>query len=134
MLKLQSFATTIQNTSDKIKKQIAQLWDQKNVLESLIGEFNKSSVQTQKLLVQELQMLADLCPSYWTRSKIKSAIKDQLLPPGRKEILLAKQDLKRNPFDTQKIEVLKELAKRTGKNVMVVYLDQRLKQLNGDNK
>ena len=56
-------------------------------------------------------------------------IKEQQSRPSQREIMMARLDLQKDPFDRSKIEHLRELEKQAGQTTMVAYLDARMSQM-----
>jgi hypothetical protein len=109
------------------ERQWAAKWNDR-AIEEITRNFQNASWEVQAVLKTEIQILSQNAPDS-AKNRLLETLKERRERPSNRELLTARQDLQRDPFDTSKIQRLRELEKQAGSTTMVSYLDARLLQM-----
>lgn len=105
-----------------------ELWEKSATLDSFASAFDQGSKEFKSLLGSDLKTLASVAPSN-KKSFFESRLaKDS--PPSSQNIQAAKLSVQEDPFNPGRIEKLKTLEKKAGREHWVAFLDARLRQIN----
>jgi len=99
-----------------------------SAITAITSNFQNSSWEIQNALKVELQILSQNAPES-AKNRLLTALRERRERPSNRELLTARQEVQSDPFDSSKIQALRELEKQAGRMTMVSYLDARLLQL-----
>jgi tetratricopeptide (TPR) repeat protein len=114
--------------AEKIESELSQMWHSSNSVQNLQNAFMTASNELQKLYRAEVTELAAIAPS-GAQNRLQNLLNTPYKRPSQRDILLARRELRENPFDLSKAKTLRELEAQNGRPAMVVYLDERISQL-----
>jgi tetratricopeptide (TPR) repeat protein len=109
------------------ERQWAAKWNER-AIDEITRNFQNASWEVQNVLKTEIQILSQNAPE-GAKNRLLAALKERRERPSNRELLTARQELQSDPFDTSKIQRLRELEKQAGQMTMVSYLDARLLQM-----
>jgi hypothetical protein len=113
--------------ASNFERQWSAKWND-GAVNQITSNFQNSSWEIQNVLKTEVQILSQNAPE-GAKNRLLSALKERRERPSNRELLEARQSLQQDPFDSSKIQRLRELEKQAGRMTMVSYLDARLLQL-----
>jgi hypothetical protein len=116
-----------------IEDKLAQFWQDKAAFESLMNDYESSRAEVRQALASELRAIAQVAPS-GMKQRITSAVARGTERPAQMDIKVALEDARQKPFNTSRLEVLRELQKSSGRETMVAYLDARMTHLKQESK
>lgn len=113
--------------AEKIESELSQMWHS-NSVQNLQNAFMTASNDLQRLYRVEITELAAIAPS-GAQNRLQNLLNTPYKRPSQRDILLARRELRADPFDISKAKTLRELEAQNGRPAMVVYLDERITQL-----
>ncbi|MBX3021967.1 MAG: tetratricopeptide repeat protein [Bdellovibrionales bacterium] len=114
--------------AEKIESELNAMWGNSNSVQNLQATYMTSTPELQKFYRDEIKELAAIAPSR-AGNRLNNLLNTPFRRPSQKDILTARRDLQKDPFDISKAQSLRELEAQNGKAAMVVYLDARISQL-----
>lgn len=126
---LQQQAQPYLNTAQQVTQKVNDFWSNRQALTTLENDYKQADPEMQKLIKEEIEMLASLAPNRNTSRHLARMTRSQSSRPSRAQILSARQAVQQDPFNLRRIHNLKTLEEQAGGETMVAYLDARLTQL-----
>jgi hypothetical protein len=111
--------------SDNVKAKISAIWDTSRALTRLLEIAENEPGDIRKLAIYELKLLSKYAPQD-NKGVIVAAIQSAPKTAKSKEVEEARQAVRNDPFDLEKIEYLKNLELLRGKLTMVGFLEARM--------
>lgn len=126
---LKSQSEPYRQKAQQFEQKVTDLWNQSDIRENLLNDYSKASGSLRKLVNHELQTLARIAPV-----KYKSDLREAMHARSETRVdsgLLQKalSNVKRDPFDTDSLERLRDLEKKAGRHAMVAFLEAKVDQL-----
>jgi tetratricopeptide (TPR) repeat protein len=118
--------------SENAERSESKLWSNSKDYETMLDNAENVRGGHATLLRDELNSLLPLA-STWQKGKIKRAL-GRIDVPSRREARKALQIAKKNPFDNDALEKLKELESRRGRRSMVAFLEARILEIQKEKK
>ncbi|MCB0421985.1 MAG: hypothetical protein KDD61_13390, partial [Bdellovibrionales bacterium] len=117
--------------SEKISEKLNKAWKDSTYLDYLSQSKSESKLSVRTLWATEAQYLSQVAPS-WRKGRLNQiASRSQL---NSRKISKAKNELKSDPFNADKVENLQSLVKYSGQESMSSFLSARLDQINKEKK
>lgn len=114
--------------AEKIERELVDMWTDSNSVQALQATYMNATPELRKVYRDEIKELAQNAPSK-AKNRLESLLQTPQERPSLNQILAARRELQRHPFDTQKAKSLRELESQRGNPAMVVYLDARINQI-----
>jgi tetratricopeptide (TPR) repeat protein len=114
-------------TAATVEVQSREKWTSKT-FDDIEKGFETATWEVQNVMKVELQILAQNAPES-AKNRLYTLMKSRRERPSNRELIAAQNDLRQNPFDSSKIERLRQLENEAGQTTMVLYLDARLMEL-----
>ncbi|MAV92021.1 MAG: hypothetical protein CL676_11430 [Bdellovibrionaceae bacterium] len=115
---------TFRQKAANISGDINNLFDQEKILSGMEQVLQSSDPRVRKILENELNIAEGL-----VRGSAKKRLSQMLnLPnsrPSQKQVASARQDVRQDPFNVQKVSQLQQLEKQRGEETMAGYLEAR---------
>lgn len=125
---VESQAKPYEKKQIEIEKKLTLLWGDREFLNALIADYERSRPFMRPLHAYELKRLAAVA-STSRRDKIASALEEEREIPTAQTLASARKEVRENPFDSRSLMKLKNLEADLGRETMVTYLDARLVNL-----
>jgi len=118
------YRTKAANISQDINTQFAQT----NVLEGMEKVLQTSDSSVRKILEKELLMAKDLVRGN-AEKRLSQMLKLPTSRPSYKEVLVARNAVREDPFNMRKVSRLQEMEEQRGQETMAGYLDARKSEI-----
>lgn len=128
MKQVEAHANTFLAKHQAIEQKLQAFWKDEAALNALVTDFETARPSLRKLMSRELSVIAKVAPES-NRGRIDRALRSGVDQPAATEVASAVNKAKEKPFNTSRLEILKELEQSRGRETMVVYLDARLSKL-----
>jgi TolA-binding protein len=126
---LKSQSEPYRQKAQQFEQKVTDLWNQSDIRENLLIDYSKASGSLRKLVNHELQTLIRIAPVKY-KSDLRLAMQSRSEARVDSNVLQkALSNVKRDPFDTDSLEKLKELEKKAGRHAMVAFLEAKVDQL-----
>ncbi|MES2857418.1 MAG: hypothetical protein V4692_16220 [Bdellovibrionota bacterium] len=116
-----------------IEAKLAQFWKDSSAFEGLMKDYQASRPAVRKVLASELRAISKVAPS-GLKDRVTKAAAQATEQPATSEVKTALKEAQEKPFNTDRLEVLRELQKGLGRETMVAYLDARMTTLKQEAK
>lgn len=111
-----------------LNERAEQLWNESRSLDLITEGYKETPAQYRKPLVARIKALETQAPSS-AKSQLQSALSNKSDSISSSELLQARRDAQKQPFNASAVSRLKELEAKAGRDTMVAYLDGRLSML-----
>lgn len=114
----------------QIEEKLKELWRSESILEAMAENYRTSAPDVQSLIEEEIVTLQKVAPSYMS-ARLGRVLKFKTEKPTRNEIMVARRDVKEDPFNVRRAQNLKKLEEQAGSSSMAGIMDIRIHQLKG---
>ena len=111
-----------------LNERAEQLWNQTASLDVITDGFKETPAQYRSPLALRIKALQAQAPSS-AKSELSSALSSKSNQVSTRDLVAARKDAQRQPFNVSAVSRLKELESKAGRDSMVAYLDGRLTML-----
>jgi|GEM_PF-1188422 len=112
------------------RDKVAEIWNHSKVFENLSKEMDLANQKLKPILIRQAQILSEVLDSHY-----RDSLHDLMIAGGKgiskSEIISVRENVRKDPFDRNEIEKLKNLETKRGNDIMVAYLDTRIKSIQG---
>lgn len=115
----------------QVVDKIEELWGKSSNLDQLVSEFEKTTGSLRGILAMELRALMEVAPRSYKNS-IASTLAEKGDQPSAQRIEEARRSVQENPFSVSKLERLRDLEERAGRDTHAGYFQARVNQLQGE--
>jgi len=114
----------------QVDQKRAQLWADKSWTNTLTKNYVEARSEYKPALKQDIEKLMIYAPPV-DRATLEGALAQGNKMPSEKEVNMARNHVRTNPFDQEYVMELKDLENRRGDDVVVAHLEARLHQMKG---
>lgn len=111
-----------------LNERAEQLWSHTESLDVITEGYKQTPSQYRRPLIARIKALQAQAPRS-AKSQLESALSNKSESISSSELLQARKDAQRQPFNANAVTKLKDLEAKAGRDTMVAYLDGRLSML-----
>lgn len=117
-----------------IEQKLAVFWKDSEAFEALVSDYETATrPELRRALARELRTIARVAPGS-QKDRLNRALAGDVDLPTSTEVATVVKAVKEKPFNSGKLEKLRELEWSRGRETMVAYLDARLTRLKQETK
>lgn len=114
----------------RIEEKLTDLWTTGAWSEQIGKVYEESRFEYKPALRQDISHLVDHAPNPY-KSRLQNSLQHVVKIPSEKAVAQVRNQIKKNPFETEYVKELKELESRRGNDFVVSHLEARLQQMKG---
>jgi hypothetical protein len=109
-------------------QKVTQLWNDDDIREALIRDDSRAKGPLHRLALRELRALARIAPASYKTELRRAMARPTAETVSTGELRRAMLNVRKDPFDTDSLETLKELERKAGHHAMVAFLEAKIGQ------
>lgn len=114
--------------AERIQMQLNEMWNNSASMQNLQSAYMSASPELQKIYRDEINELARRAPSS-AEKRLNNLLNTPFRKPSERDLMYARKALQNDPLNISKAQELRKLESQSGRDAMVVYLDERIAQI-----